>query len=70
MLPKDFVFNQIYKGAIQQGSSEKNAKDKAVEGVGKFLKGNFTSKASGLIIDQISAAVKLTKMENKKVKSK
>ena len=70
MLPKDFVFNQIYKGAISQGSSERNAKEMAARGVSQFLKGQFSGKPSGLIMDMIATAVKLSKMELKKSSKK
>lgn len=52
----DFVYSQIYKGALAQGAKEKHAKDCAVMGLDDYKKGKFTGKPSKLIESRIKEA--------------
>jgi len=58
---EDFVFNQIYKGALAAGAKEKQAKDHAVMGLNDYKKGKFQGKASKLIEDRIKQAKRKSK---------
>lgn len=62
MLPKDFVYNQIYKGALGKGASEAFAHQRATMGVNNYLKGNFKGKAINFVESEIKEAVRLTKL--------
>ena len=59
MNPSDMVFNTIYKGAIKKGSTEKQAKDQAIDGVLMYKKGQF-KKVINLIEDKIRLAKALS----------
>jgi len=54
----DFVFDQIYKGALAAGAKEKAAHDHALMGVDDYKKGKFQGKASKLIESRIKLAKK------------
>lgn len=59
MNPCDFVFNQIYKGAMRQGATEKAARYHAGEGLADYNKSKMPNKASGLIEQRIISAKKM-----------
>lgn len=56
----DYIYDQIFKGAINNGASERNAKDHAVMGLDDFRKNRF-QKHGKLIEERIKAAVKMPK---------
>lgn len=62
MQPNDFVWTQIYKGAISRGCKQGIAHKHAVTGSEKYRKNQFTGKAVNFIEDCIKAAVKESKM--------
>lgn len=60
MQPNDFVFLQIYRGAIKAGAKERAAKDHAIMGSEDFRRNSF-KKASHLIEERIKAAKRESK---------
>ena len=58
MKPEDFVYDQIYKGALSKGASDRCAKDSAVIGIDEYRKNKIVGKVSNLIEARIKAAVK------------
>lgn len=58
--PNNFVYDQIYKGAMAKGATERNAYDCAVRGLEDYKKGKF-KKAIELIEGKISEAKRLSK---------
>lgn len=63
MSQQDFVWIQIYKGALKAGSSERYAKDQAQVGLDEYKKNKFDRKVSHLIEKRIKNAVVLTKKD-------
>lgn len=61
MEPSDFIFNQVYKGAMAKGVVERIAHNAAVIALDDFKKGRFSGKASKLIADRIAAAKRVQK---------
>ncbi len=61
MKPNDFVYTQIYKGALNAGASALSAQQSASTGSDDYRKGRFTRKVSHLIEDKIKEAKKSTK---------
>lgn len=61
MMPDDFVFNQIFKGALNQKASERCAHNNALLGLEDYKKNRIASKVSKLIQDRIKRAVADTK---------
>lgn len=57
--PSDLIFEQIYSPAIQQGATERAAKDSAIAAVNDYKKSKYKSIAK-LISDAITRAVKLS----------
>jgi len=55
MKAEDYIYNQIYKGALKAGASERSAKDHAVMGLEMWKKGKFEQSVS-LITDMITQA--------------
>ena len=55
MKPNDFVYMQIYKGALAKGAKERAAHNNAILGLEDFKKGRF-SKTSKLIEERIRMA--------------
>lgn len=68
MTPKDFVYTQIYKGALSRSASELFAHQRAVMGTEAYLKNSFKGKAIALIESEIKEAVKMSKMIKRKKK--
>jgi hypothetical protein len=66
MKPKDFVYNQAFRGAMAKGAAEKFAHEKAVQGTQNYLKSAFVGKAGNYIEQQIKEAVRLSKMAKAK----
>jgi hypothetical protein len=65
MNPSDFVFDQVYKGAIKLGVKEFIAKNFAIEAMDKFKKNKFAAKKADLLIkESIIAAKKQSKSVN------
>lgn len=62
MQPNDFVFNQIYKGALNQGAKEDSAHRFAVIGLDKFKKGKYGGAKVSHLIEQ---CIKDAKRESK-----
>ena len=60
MNPSDFVYQQIYKGALAQKVNEGIAKNHAVMGLDMYKKGKF-QKVNVLIKDMITKAKKDSK---------
>ena len=59
MQPNDFVYMQIYKGAMKAGATERAAKDHAVMGLNEYKSNRFgQKKVSGLIDWHIKQAKK------------
>lgn len=58
MNPDDYIFKQVYKGAMEQGAHEVAAKDCAILAMNEFKKGRF-KKAKELIDGHIKMAKKL-----------
>lgn len=52
---RDFIFNEIYKGALRAGACERFAHDAAVTGLDAYKKNNF-KKAHKLVADKIAEA--------------
>lgn len=63
MSPEDYIYNQIYKGALSVGASEQFAKDNAVTGLSDWKKGKF-KKVIDLIEEKIKQAKKMTGGKN------
>jgi len=61
MSPEDFVYNQIFKGALNKKASQNNAQKQAVIGMEKYKKGKISKKVSHLIEQGIAEAVKDSK---------
>ena len=62
MMPVDFVFSQIYKGALRDGASERCAHQNALLGLEDYKKNKLGgSKVSGLIKARINKAIKESK---------
>jgi len=61
MSPNDFVFNQIYKGALAKKATERAAHNAALNGLEFYKKHKISKKVSGLIAENIAAAVKASK---------
>lgn len=57
MNEQDYVYQQIYKGALKAGASEWASLAAAVTGLEKY-KNNQFKKASQLIVEKIKEAVK------------
>ena len=66
---KDFIFDQVYKGALKAGASDRHAKDEAVTAMDRYKKNRF-GKASKMIEEAIKDAVKHTKKEGVTLKQK
>ena len=58
MTPEDYIYSQIYKGALEAGASERSAKDHAVMGLEKWKNGKF-DKSSQLISEMIAQAKRM-----------
>ena len=61
MQPNDFVYQQIYKGALSKGASERAAHNNALLGLEDYKKNKIFKKVSYLIEDRVKQAVKETK---------
>lgn len=64
MTPQDFVYTQIYKGALKGKASERMAQQHAQIGLDIYKKNKFSGKASELIKLYINMAIKSTKKKN------
>jgi hypothetical protein len=60
MNPSDFIYVQIYRGAIRAGAKEPKAKDNAIAGLEEWKKGKF--KKPSMLIEQ---RIKQAKRESK-----
>ncbi len=58
MEPKDFIFDQVYKGCLRKNVNEPLANNIAVQATNEYLKNRF-KKPSLLIEESIKKAVKL-----------
>lgn len=58
---EDFVYSQIFNGALAQKASERHAHDQALIGLEDYKKGKIPKKVSHLIEDRIKKAVQVTK---------
>ena len=58
MNPNDYIFNQVYKGALADGACERASKDCAIMAMDDFKKGRF-KKATEIINKYIKMAKKL-----------
>jgi len=68
MLPKDFVYTQIYKGSLAKGASEQFSRERAQMGVSNYIKNNFKGKAVAHVENEIKEAARLTKLAKQKVR--
>jgi len=57
MSPEDYIYDQIYKGALKAGAGEKSAKLHAVLGLERWKKGKF-DKTAKLVEEMIQSAKK------------
>ena len=57
MIPTDFIYKQIYTGALKAGATERAAHSNAVMGLDDFKKGRYKKPAS-LIKERIDTAKK------------
>lgn len=64
-MPKDFVYNSIYKGSLSRGATERMAKERAQIGTENYLKNKFQGKAVKYIEDEIKIALSLSKRDKK-----
>ena len=55
MIPTDFVYTQIYKGALRAGASERSSHANAVMGLDDFKKGRY-KKPHKIITERINKA--------------
>lgn len=62
MTPHDFVFNSIYKGALNEGVGERIAHEEAIMGLEQYKKNQFARKAAAVITDRIKLAKKRHKV--------
>lgn len=60
MTPNDFVFNQVYRGALAIKVREPIAKDVAIDALNEYKKGRFV-KPTDLIRKKIAEAKKRNK---------
>lgn len=59
MMPNDFVFDQIYKGALKAGATERHSHNNAMLGLDDYKKHKLgAKKVSSLIETRIKTAVK------------
>lgn len=58
MNAKDMIFNEVYKGSLREGASERAAKDCAVQACVDYGRSNY-KKIDQLIKDAIKKAKKL-----------
>lgn len=58
---EDFVFTQIYKGAIRENVSERLAHNTATLGVEDYKKGRYQGRPAKMIQDRIAQAKKAHK---------
>lgn len=65
MDPFDFVYEQVYKGALNKGVKEGIARDQAVIALDAYKKGKFSGAKVGKFIED---QIKVAKMKSKKVK--
>lgn len=63
----DFIYNQVLKGALSKGASQSESRNWAMIAQERYKKGQF-KKASKLIEESISTAVKITKQSRGKKK--
>ena len=61
MTPKDFVYDQIYKSAINKGSMAVYAQQRAVIGVRAYLRNSYKGKVGDMISAEVKEALRLTK---------
>lgn len=61
MSPDDFVYNQIFKGALAKNSSDRHAHKHAVIGLADYKKSKNKNRVSFLIEERIKQAVADTK---------
>lgn len=61
MTPNDFVYLQIFKGALKSGSSERIAKEEAVLGLEEYKKSKIGKSVSVLIDFRIKNAKRRSK---------
>ena len=54
----DFVYQQVFSGALKKGASQTQARNFAVIASEKYRKGQYSKKALDLITENISLAVK------------
>ena len=58
---RDFVYKQIYSGAISAGADERTAHSHAVMGLDEYKKGKFEGSVSKLIEARIKKAKRQSK---------
>ena len=56
--PSDFIFDSVYKPAMAQGASERDAKDCAIQAVNDYKKSNYKT-IDNLVSGAIERAKKL-----------
>lgn len=56
MSPADYIYTQIYKGALHGGACERKAKDHAVMGLDDYKRNKYAGKPSRLIEERIKMA--------------
>ncbi len=61
MNANDFVFNQIYRGCLAKGATERAAKDAAVMAMNDYRKGKYAKKPKELIENAIKKVKKVKK---------
>lgn len=62
MSPGDYIYMQIYKGALAGGAKERLAKDYAVMGLDDYKRGKFKKGGAGqLVKSAIALAIKVSK---------
>lgn len=60
---KDFVFNQVYKGAMKGGAKQEIAHQQAVICLDEYKKGKYSKKVSFLIEGHIKKAIERSKKQ-------
>lgn len=57
MKPEDVIFNNVYKGALEKGAPERQAKDSSIQAVQDYKRSNFNG-VKNLVENAIKRAKK------------
>lgn len=61
MSPADFIYEQVYRGAIKVGAREPISKDCAIKAMDDFKRNKFQGKAAALVGTYIKEAKRRSK---------